>query len=107
MVSIGEKMVSVMRFRYCASFVSALLFLTSASAMAKRVPSKPVAPVESNGIRYAADGNGSDQYVAATEIPTGKQLWRVRVFHTHIKFWYDPCVQIVFITELRLVEGSL
>ena len=96
-----------MNFRYRASLATAVILLATANSIAKRLPPKPVPPVESNGIRYAADGDGSDQYVAATEISTGKELWRVRVFHTHIKPWLEADVQSVFITQLKLVEGSL
>jgi hypothetical protein len=105
--SSGEKIMSVMKFRYSASIASAVMLFATLTAMAKRIPPKPVPPVESNGVRYAADGVGSDQYVAATDISTGKQLWRVRVFHTRIKPWLEPDVQIVVIAELKVVGGSL
>ena len=96
-----------MKLRFCALFLAAVTSFATANGFAKAAPRQPVPPVELNGVRYAADGDGSDQYVAATEIATGNQLWRVRVFHSHIKPWVDPCVQIVVITELKLVDGSL
>lgn len=43
----------------------------------------------------------------ATDIATGKQLWRVKVFHTHIKPWIEEDVQWVFISDLKLVKNSL
>ena len=64
-------------------------------------------PVEANGVRYSADRDGRDQYAVATDIATGKQLWKVRVFHTHIKFWIEEDVQWVFITDLKLMDNSL
>jgi PQQ-like domain len=76
-------------------------------AVAKRMNPKPVAPVVSHGIRYSADRDGRDQYVVATDASTGKQLWRVKVFHTHIKFWVEEDVQWVFITDLKVSDNSL
>ena len=93
-----------MKFRFCAQLVTAVISLATIAAIAKIPPRKPVVPVESNGVRYSAE---ESEYVAATEITTGKQLWRVRVFHTHIKPWIEPDVQLVFITELKLVGGAL
>lgn len=82
--------------------------LTAAfTAEAKRASAKPVAPVESDGIRYSAIRNGLDQYVAATDIATGRELWKVRIFHTHTKPWVERDVQWVFITDLNLADGSL
>lgn len=71
------------------------------------MPPKPVAPVVSGGIRYSAEGDGRDQYVAAADASSGNVLWRVKVFHTHIKFWVEEDVQWVFITNLKLVGNSL
>ncbi len=93
-----------MKFRFCALLVTAVVALTPAAAIAKIIPQKPVLPVESNGVRYAAE---AAEYVAATDITTGKQLWRVRVFYTHIKPWLEPDAQFIFIKELKLVGGSL
>jgi hypothetical protein len=84
----------------------ALAFL-AASAPGKRVPPKPVSPVISNGIRYSAEGDGRDQYVVAADASSGHVLWRVKVFHNHIKFWIEEDVQWVFITDLKLIDNSL
>ena len=96
-----------MRFQLRVLLISAVISFTSAPAIAKIVPPKPVAPVESNGVRYSVDPNGGDQYVEATDITNGRQLWNVRVFHTHFNPWLEADVQLVFITELKLVGGSL
>ena len=77
------------------------------AAAAKIIPPKPVAPVEANGVRYSADPDGRDQYVVATDTETGNQLWKVKVFRTHIKFWIEEDVQWVFITNLKLMDNSL
>lgn len=84
----------------------ALAFL-AVSAPGKRVPPKPVSPVISNGIRYSGEGDGRDQYVVAADASSGNVLWRVKVFHNHIKFWVEEDVQWVFITDLKLIDNSL
>ncbi len=98
---------SMMRLQFRTLLACAAIALATEVAIAKIAPLKPVAPVESNGVRYAADRDGRDQYVIATDIATGKQLWKVRVFHTHIKFWIEEDVQWIFITDLKLVDNSL
>jgi len=93
-----------MHFRFCHVLVTIAISFTAPTAIAKIPPQKPVLPVESNGVRYTAEDR---EYVAATDLATGKQLWKVRIFHTHIKPWLEPDVQFVFIKELKLVGGSL
>jgi hypothetical protein len=87
-----------------ASFAIAFLAFT---AVAKRVPPKPVPPVVLNGIRFSAGGDGRNQYVVAEDPSNGKELWRVKVFHNRIKFWIEEDVQWVFITNLKAMENSL
>jgi hypothetical protein len=99
-----EKIMPTMRLRLCAPLVTVLISFAAATAMAKIPPQKPVPPVERNGVRYMAE---DAEYVAAIYLATGKQLWRVRVFHTHIKPWLEPDVQFVFIKELKLDGASL
>jgi hypothetical protein len=94
-----------LRLKLTITFV-ALAFLT-ASAGAKRVSPKPVAPVISNGIRYTADGDGRNQYVVASDASSGIKLWKVKVFHNYIKFWEEEDNQWVFITTLKLVNNSV
>jgi hypothetical protein len=90
-------------------FRTVLVYATLAIviAVAKRIPPKPVAPIIANGIEYSAEGDGKDQYVAATDTSSGKQLWKVKVFHTHTKFWVEEDVQWVFITNLKVADKSL
>lgn len=85
---------------------AALLFLAT-QAVAKRIPPKSVSPVVFDGIRYAAEGDGRDQYVVAADVSSGRVLWRVKVFHNHIKFWREEDVQWVYITDLKLRNNSL
>src|SRR5271169_30300 len=83
---IGYKTVAMTKLRFRAVIVLAILALVAVTAMAKIMPPKPVLPVEANGVRYSADRDGQDQYAVATDMSTGKQLWKVKVFHTPIKF---------------------
>ena len=96
-----------MRFQFRVPLLAAVIVLATITGMARIRSPKPVAPVESNGVRYSADRDGRDQYVVATDMTTGRQLWRVKVFHTHIKFWIEEDVQWVFITDLKLVDRAL
>jgi hypothetical protein len=94
-------------FRWKLPIACVVLVFATVSAQAKRMPPKPVTPVVSGGIRYSAEGDGRNQYVAAADASSGNVLWRVKVFHTHIKFWVEEDVQWVFITNLKLVGNSL
>ena len=84
-----------------------MVFLLAAPAVAKRLPPKAVPPAVSGGVRYKVDGNGRDQYVVAVDTSNENVLWRVKVFHVRTKFWVEGDVQWVYITDLRLVGGSL
>ena len=85
----------------------AILALAAVSAHAKRIPQRPVAPVTGGGFVYSASGDGADQYVVATEASTGKELWKVKVFHNYIRFWMEPDVQFIYITNLKLTGNFL
>ena len=85
----------------------AVLTFLGASAQAKRLAPKPVSPVISDGTRYSAEGDGRDQYVVAANSTSGSVLWKVKVFHTHIKPWMEEDVQWVYITDLKLLGNSL
>jgi outer membrane protein assembly factor BamB len=84
-----------------------ILPLVALSVQAKRMPPKPVAPITGGGIIYSATADGVDQYVVATDASNGKELWKVKVFHSHIKFWMEADVQFVYITNLKLMGSSL
>ena len=95
--------------RFCRRFAVASVALTlfAACAVAKRIPPKPVAPVDADGIRYSAEGDGRDEYVVATDIASGKLLWKIKVFHNRIEFWIEEDNQWVFISDLKLSGNSL
>jgi hypothetical protein len=79
----------------------------TATALAKRLPPEPVTPVVAQGLRYSAEGDGRDQYVLASNATSGKELWKVKVFHTHVHSEMEQDVQWVFITNLKLVNDAL
>ncbi|HTM90118.1 MAG TPA: hypothetical protein VL155_18075 [Terriglobales bacterium] len=78
------------------ALVYAVFAMVAVAAAAKRVNPKPVTPVVADGVRYSAAGDGRNQYVVATDVSTGRESWRVKIFHTRIKFWIEEDVQWVF-----------
>jgi hypothetical protein len=70
-------------------------------ALAKRVPPKPVTPVQEDGVEYSADGNGWEGFVVASDPISRKELWRVRLFKIRINTWVEIDVQSVYVTTLR------
>jgi hypothetical protein len=87
--------------------ITVTLVLLCVGAAGKRVSPAPVTPVIADGVQYSAANDGRNVYVIATQTGTGKELWRVKVFHTRINFWIEEDVQWVFITNLRIVGNSL
>jgi hypothetical protein len=83
------------------------VFLIGASGEAKRLPLKPAPPVIADGIRYSAEGPGRDQYVVAADLSSGSLLWKVKVFRSHTVPWKEIDVQLVFISDLKLVGNAL
>jgi len=92
--------------KLCLLSVSLFLFC-SALATAKRIPPKKVTPIVADGVRYSAEGDGRDGYVVATMEANGKPLWRVKVFHTRIKFCREEDNQWVFISDIKLGAASV
>jgi hypothetical protein len=91
-------------------FIAILLlcFFGTMRTWAKRVPPKDVPPIVVKGIRYSADGDGRDSYVVAADVPSGKELWRAKVFHTRIEFWRgEEDNQWIFISDLKFAGSSL
>jgi len=95
------------RRQFWSVIACAIFPIITTPVLAKRMKPKPVAPVVADGVTYSAEGDGRDQYVMATDTSTGRELWRTKVFHTHVKFWIEEDVQWVFITNLRLMGNSL
>jgi outer membrane protein assembly factor BamB len=90
-----------------STIVYAIFLILALNAVAKRISPKPAAPVVANGVRYSAEGDGRNQYISAIDISTGKELWRVKVFHTRIKPWLEEDVQWVFISDLKLIDNFI
>jgi outer membrane protein assembly factor BamB len=74
---------------------------------AKRLPPKPVPPVVSGNVQYSVEGEEGAQYVVASNVTSGQELWRVKVFQTHVRQRLEKDVQWVFITELTLASKQL
>jgi homoserine dehydrogenase len=91
----------------CRKFLVLISILLAQQLYAKRIEPQPVSPVESNGLEYSADGDGRVQYVTATDVATSQQLWKVKIFQTHIKPWIEEDIQWVFITNLTLNGETL
>jgi len=92
----------------CKGFIFVVtVVLITVSAQAKRLPAKPVPPVISGGVRYSVENDGADQYVVASNVTDGAELWKVKIFHTHVKFWIEEDNQAVFITSMQLDGNSL
>ena len=81
--------------------------LATICASAKRVPLQDVPPGVLDDIRDSADGDGIDSYVVATDVPSGKELWRIKVFHTRIKFWREEDNQWIFVSDLKFAGDAL
>jgi len=96
------KVTQKQRVAACVAF-----FLLAMSAVAKRLPPTPVPVVISNGIRYSAEEDARNHYVAAADASSGKILWRVKVFHEFIKPWIEIDVQWIYITSLTLSGNTL
>ncbi len=79
--------------------------LVGSSAIAKRDPIKPVPPIISTGISYSAEGDARNEYVFATEVSSGERLWKVKVFHNHIKLSEEIDVQWVPTRQFSSGQG--
>jgi len=74
---------------------------------AKRVTPAPVNPVVTTNTKYSAAGDGRRGYVLASDLITGKELWRAEIFHINIKPFLEEDVQWVFISDLKLSGKTL
>ena len=83
------------------------LLAISPNLSAKRVAHQPVPPVASANIIYSAQGDGRTGYVVANEVATGKELWRAKIFHIHVKPWLEEDNQWIFISDLKLSDDAL
>jgi len=75
---------------------------------AKRGSPKPVKPVTINSIRYSASADPDQMgFVIATDVVSGKELWRQRIYRVFVNPAKERDVQWVFITTLIKQDHSL
>jgi len=85
-----------------------MLLATLTNADAKRGPAPSVNTVVIGSIAYSAPPNPDDMgYVIATDVPSGKELWRQRIYRVLIKPFVESDVQWVFITSLVRQDHTL
>ncbi len=90
-----------------------VLFISGAS-YSKRSGPKSVKPVVYKGMKYAAIHWGKSRdlgqnggYIEAFKVRTGKRLWVLRVYKIKYKSDLEKDVQDVFITSMRIKNGTL
>ncbi len=72
----------------------------------KRAAPKPVPPVTVGSIQYSAPNSPDVMgYVVATEVGTGREVWRVRIYRVFYNPFLETDVQDVHITSL-VVSGN-
>ena len=88
--------------RFARLVLLAALVLPMA-AFAKRIPAPVIEPVVHEGVRYTVPNDrGTVGYVVASDVATGKQLWKKTVFRKCICPFFEHDVQWVFIRQMRL-----
>jgi hypothetical protein len=105
-LSRGVRPLHAMR-TFTAILLLSVLMLPSL-ALAKRIPAPKVESIVHEGVRYVAPNDkGTDAYVEAWDVATGKRLWKKTVFTTWINPIKEHCIQWVFIREMRREDGHL
>ena len=74
--------------------------------LAKRSAPVAVAPIEIKGVQYSAPHDAM-AFVVATDVSSGKELWRVRIYEVRVNANLERDVQDVFIASLAEKDGSL
>jgi hypothetical protein len=87
--------------------VVVVLWAIPPNLSAKRVAPAPVSPVVNGNVKYSAQGDGRTGLVVASEVTTGKELWRVEISRIHLKPLLEEDNQWVFINDLKLLDGAL
>ena len=93
--------------KICSILVGVSVMAIPMNLSAKRAAPQSVNPVVSGNIKYSAQGDGRTGYVVASEVTTGKELWRVEVFRVHLEPGLEEDVQWVFISDLKLLDSTL
>jgi hypothetical protein len=84
-----------------ATAICSLLIFTAAPISAKRPPPKVVKPVTVAGVTFSAPG-WPIGIVIATDAPSGRELWRQRIYTVRYDRTLEQDVQDVFITSLKI-----
>ena len=94
--------------RYLALITATVTFLLPLEAAAKRKPAPQIQPVMVEAVKYSVpNDNGTKGYVTATEVESGKLLWKKTVYRVWICPLVEHDVQWVFIQSMRLEQGKL
>jgi hypothetical protein len=82
--------------------------LLSGLASAKRAAPAKVEPVINEGVRYVVpNDDGRRAYIEAWDVRTNKKLWDLTVFTNRTDPKLEEDVQWVFISKLRVQDGTL
>lgn len=89
--------------RALAALALAVSLALPMTVQAKRIPAPVIEPVVQAGVRYAVPNDrGTVGYVVASDVATGKELWKKTIFRKCICPCLEHDVQWVFIKEMRL-----
>jgi hypothetical protein len=92
----------------CGLLVILALVAIVPSVQAKRAAPSAVEPVIIGSVRYSADATPEFMgFVIATDVSSGKELWRQRIYKVAINPSLERDVQWVFIASLRQEGGAL
>lgn len=73
------------------------------AALAKRIPAPVIEPIVHEGIRYTVPNDkGTVGYVVASDVATGKQVWKKTIFRKCLCPCLEHDVQWVYMKEMRL-----
>ena len=86
-----------------ATLVLAASLVLPVTVLAKRIPAPVIEPIVHEGIRYTVPNDrGTVGYVVASDVATGKELWKKTIFRKCLCPCLEHDVQWVFIKEMRL-----
>ena len=93
--------------RTFVTLLAALLVVgTLGTTFAKRSAPAAVEPVTIGNVKYSAPSEAMG-YVIATDVATGKELWRERIYVVALVPGLEEDVQHVFISALKEEKGLL
>jgi outer membrane protein assembly factor BamB len=88
--------------------LTAVAVLWPVAALAKRADPAPVPPVVWNGVEYRAPLDVEQMgRVQAFDLSSGRKVWETKVYHVWILPLTEEDVQWVFISSMRVQDGTL